>query len=144
MKMIALIIMVAILLEALIEYAKTFVDMVEQKEYKKAVLQGAALAGGIILAFIFKLQLFDVAMAEFYEGLKIDPNVDMVLTGILFSRGSNYFSDIVRKLTQKPEPIIVESEGFSDIDPQTEEDDLLEDEEGMEIKDVDKNEEVEG
>jgi hypothetical protein len=38
-------------------------------------------------------------MSEFYEGLLIDPTVDTILTGILFSRGSNYFSDLVKRLT---------------------------------------------
>ena len=37
-------------------------------------------------------------MAEFYEGLVLDPTLDMVLTGILFSRGSNYISDLISRL----------------------------------------------
>ena len=40
-------------------------------------------------------------MSEVYEGLSINPVVDMVLTGILFSRGSNYFSDLVGKLSKR-------------------------------------------
>jgi len=139
MKMIALIIMVSILLEALVEYARTFIDMIEEGKYKTAIIQGVTLAGGIALAFIFKLQLFNVAMVEFYEGLQIDPTVDTVLTGILFSRGSNYFSNIVTKLTQKSEIIEIED----DI-PQTEEDDYIEDMEGTEIVESDKDEKAEG
>lgn len=142
MKMIALIVMVAILLEALIEYARTFVEMIESKEYKKAILQGSALVGGIALAFIFKLQLFNVAMTEFYPEIQIDPTIDMVLTGILFSRGSNYFSNIVTKLTQKPQTIEVLNE--DDVEPETEEDDFDEDMEGMEIKSASKDEKAEG
>lgn len=101
MKTIALIIMVAILCEALVEYAKTIMKMVEDKDYKTAITQFVTIILGIGLAYAFKLQLFNGAMIEFYEGLSINPILDMVLTGILFSRGSNYFSDFVSKLQGK-------------------------------------------
>ena len=99
MKTIALIIMVAIVLEALIEYIKTILKMVEDGDFKTAITQGVTIFLGIGLAFVFKLHLFNDALPEFYEGLHIDPTIDMILTGILFSRGSNYFSDLVGKLT---------------------------------------------
>lgn len=101
MKTIALIIMAAILLEALVEYTKTVITMVENKEYKTAIIQGITIALGIFLAFVFRLQLFNNSMSEFYEGLKINGTLDMILTGILFSRGANYFSDFVTRLTGK-------------------------------------------
>ena len=101
MKTIALIIMVAIVLEALVEYAKTIDKMVESRAYKTAITQGITILLGISLAFIFHLQLFNGAMSEFYEGLSINPYVDTVLTGILFSRGANYFSDLITKLQSK-------------------------------------------
>lgn len=101
MKTIALIIMVAILCEALVEYAKTIMKMVEDKEYKTAITQAVTIVLGIGLAFAFNLQLFNNAMVEFYEGLHINPILDMIITGILFSRGSNYFSDFVTRLTRK-------------------------------------------
>lgn len=99
MKTVALIIMVAIVLEALIEYVKTIANMVENKEYKTAITQGVSIILGVGLAFIFNLHLFNDAMSEFYEGLFINPTIDTILTGILFSRGANYFSDLVSKLT---------------------------------------------
>lgn len=101
MKTIALIVMVAILLEALVEYGKTIDHMVSNKEYKTAITQGITIVLGIALAFIFKLHLFNGAMSEFYEGLSINGTIDMILTGILFSRGANYFSDFVSRLTKK-------------------------------------------
>ena len=101
MKTIALIIMVAIVLEALVEYAKTIAHMVEEQEYKTAITQGITIVLGVFLAFAFHLELFNGAMSEFYEGLSINPTLDMILTGILFSRGSNYFSDLISKLTRK-------------------------------------------
>lgn len=99
MQTIALIIMVAIVCEALVEYFKTIGKMIELGEYKTAITQGITIALGIGLAFIFNLQLFNNALSEFYEGININPTIDMILTGILFSRGSNYFSDLVSKLT---------------------------------------------
>lgn len=124
MKMIALIIMVAIVLEAIVEYVKTVMKMVEDREYKTAITQGVTIALGIAFAFIFNLQLFNGALSEFYEGLKINSAIDMILTGILFSRGANYFSDLVTRLTKK-------DDGFDlfvdDVEPQTDEDDEAED-----------------
>ena len=104
MKTIALIIMVAIVLEALVEYVKTIDSMVVSRAYKTAITQGITIILGIGLAFVFHLQLFNGAMSEIYEGLKINPTVDMILTGILFSRGSNYFSDLISKL-EKPSTV---------------------------------------
>ena len=59
MKTIALIIMVAIVLEALVEYGKTIDKMVVARDYKTAITQGITIALGVALAFIFKLQLFN-------------------------------------------------------------------------------------
>lgn len=101
MKTIALIVMVAILLEALVEYFKTVLHMISEGDYKTAITQAVTIAGGIFLSFAFKTQLFNGAMAEFYEGLSLDPMLDMVLTGILFSRGSNYISDLISRLVGK-------------------------------------------
>lgn len=108
MKTIALIIMVAIVLEALVEYAKTLMYMVEDEDYKTAITQGVTILLGIFLAIVFNLQLFNNALAEFYEGLHINPVIDMVLTGILFSRGSNYISDLLAKLTGSTPQLIVD------------------------------------
>lgn len=116
MKTIALILMVAVLLEALVEYAKTIDSMVVSRNYKTAIIQGITIVLGIALAFIFHLQLFNGAMSEIYSGLTINSTVDTVLTGILFSRGSNYFSDLVGKLRK---PNITEMVGteMADVEP---------------------------
>lgn len=108
MKEIALIIMVAIVLEALVEYAKTLMHMVEDEDYKTAITQGVTILLGIFLAIVFNLQLFNNALSEFYEGLHINPVIDMVLTGVLFSRGSNYISDLLAKLTGSTPQLIVD------------------------------------
>ena len=147
MKTIALIIMVAIVLEALIEYFKTVVHMVEVKEYKTAITQAITIALGIFLAFAFHLQLFNGAMSEIYEGLSVNATLDMILTGILFSRGSNYFSDLIGKLTKKDtslsEMLAMQEDGigFDDDDEYEDEDEYEEDDEDEE-NDDDEVEEV--
>lgn len=129
MRTIALIIMVSIVLEALIEYFKTIMHMVEVKEYKTAITQAITICLGIFLAVAFRLQLFNGAMSEIYETLSINPCLDMVLTGILFSRGSNYFSDLISKLTKKNtsvgELIAIREDGLG----YTNEDEYLDEEE---------------
>lgn len=142
MKTIALIIMVATLCEALVEYAKTIMKMAENKEYKTAITQAITIVLGVGLAFAFNLQLFNNAMVEFYEGLHINPILDMILTGILFSRGSNYFSDFVSRLTKKNNDFSIGSgvdespdELVNDVVPVTKEMNDIEDE-----MDIDYNE----
>ena len=106
MKTILLIIMVAIVLEAVVEYIKTIIKMIEDGQFKTAITQGITILLGIAFAFIFNLQLFNDALSEFYEGLHIEPIIDVILTGILFSRGSNYFSDLISRLIpKKPQSI---------------------------------------
>lgn len=116
MKTIALILMVAVLLEALVEYAKTIDSMVVSRNYKTAIIQGITIVLGIALAFIFHLQLFNGAMSEIYSGLTINSTVDTILTGILFSRGSNYFSDLVGKL-RKPNVTEMVGTEMADVEP---------------------------
>ena len=125
MKTIALIIIIAVVLEALVEYGKTIDKMITSRAYKTAITQGITILLGIGLAFVFNLQLFNGAMSEFYEGLTINSTIDMILTGILFSRGSNYFSDLVSKL-QKPNIIeIAGNEVIGDPLPEEDEEDMI-------------------
>ena len=123
MKTIAMIIMVAIVLEALVEYVKTIIHMLEEAEYKTAITQGVTIVLGIFLSFAFHTELFNGALSEIYEGLKINPALDMILTGILFSRGSNYFSDFISRLTKKPLSDDFYDEEFIELDEEEEEGD---------------------
>lgn len=100
MKTIALIIMVATLIEGLIEYAKTIIKLFEQGDYKTARLQLASIVLGIGGAFVFNMQLFNIGLSDIYE-VAINPTVDMILTGIVASRGANYASDFIGML-RKP------------------------------------------
>lgn len=112
MKTIAMIVMVAMVLEALVEYGKTIMYMVEETDYKTAVTQGITILLGIFLAFAFRLQLFNGALAEFYDGLSVNMYIDIILTGVLFSRGSNYISDFISKITDGGTRLIDDTEGL--------------------------------
>lgn len=132
MKMIALIVMVAIVLEGLVEYGKTIWKMVEEAEYKTAITQAITITLGIFLAFSFHLELFNVAIAEVYEGLSINPILDGVLTGVLISRGSNYTSDFIGLLVKKtadPDALAISEDGVEDFEFLEEDDDVVDEEE---------------
>lgn len=104
MESIAFLLMACVVVEALIEYYKTIYKMVENKDYKTAITQGVTIVFGVLAAFWFNLHLFNGVLSEIYEELKtnpINPTIDIILTGILISRGSNYFSDLISKLTGK-------------------------------------------
>jgi hypothetical protein len=84
----ATILILAITVEALIEYAKLlFVD--------KAIVwkQVAALLIGVALAVLAGVDLYGMVGVTFAV-----PYVGTVLTGIIFSRGSNYLADMVKKM----------------------------------------------
>lgn len=138
METIGLIVMVAIVLEALVEYFKTIVNMVENQEYKTAITQGITIILGVALAFIFNLQLFNNALSEVYKNISINPTVDMILTGILFSRGSNYFSDLISRLTRKSP--MDEFEEFEDTDELDKLDDMMD----SDYEEAENKEEAEG
>ena len=94
--------MACIIVEALIEYYKTIYKMIESKRYKTAITQGITIVLGICVAFWFNLHLFNDVLSCVYEELRvnpINPTIDIILTGILISRGSNYFSDLIKRLT---------------------------------------------
>ena len=93
--------MVAIVLEGLVEYGKSIMYMVEDEEYKTAITQGITIVLGVCLSFVFHCQLFNKGLSEVYAGLNINPAIDMILTAILFSRGSNYISDLIGKLAKR-------------------------------------------
>ena len=47
-------------------------------------------------AFLFGLHLFEAL------NIVVDPIADTILTGVIISRGSNYVSDLIKKLTTAP------------------------------------------
>lgn len=81
------IIAVPVLVEGIITYGKTIIEMIDNGEKRTAIIQGCAIILSVFLSFMFNWNLFD--------GVIVNPIVGIVLTGIIGSRGSNYASDIV-------------------------------------------------
>ena len=97
MKMIELAVVVAVIVEALVEYGQTVYDMIEEYEYKKAIKQGVAIAVAILFSFQLKITLLTWLMADTFA-VSINPVFDMIVSGIFMSRGANYLSNLVRMI----------------------------------------------
>ena len=83
----------AVTVEAMVEYVKSVVKMVTERNVKTLITQLSALAVSILLCF--------AAGADLYAALGLSfsiPGIGIVLTGIFAGRGANYVSDLVRKL----------------------------------------------
>ena len=93
MKGIILVLVLAVLVEALIEYAKTIGKMVTDGDIKTAVTQMVAIVVAVALCFATGADLFTAVDITFTW-----PWIGVVLTGVLGSRGANYLSDLVKKL----------------------------------------------
>lgn len=97
MKSIGLAIVVAVIVEALVEYGQTIYDMVAEYEYKKAIKQGVAIAVAILFSFQLKVTLLTWLMADTFA-VAVSPVFDMIVSGIFMSRGANYLSDFIRMI----------------------------------------------
>lgn len=95
MKTIGLALIVAVIVEALIEYGQTVYDMVEEYEYKKAIKQGVAIAVAILFSFQLKVTLLAWLMADTFA-VTVSPVFDMIVSGLFMSRGANYLADFTR------------------------------------------------
>ena len=95
MKTIALALMVAVIVEAIVEYGNTIYEMVIDREYQKAVKQGSAIAVAVLFAFMCHVTLLSWLMSDAF-GITVNPIFDMVVSGIFMSRGANYLSNLIR------------------------------------------------
>ena len=93
-----LIVTLAVVVEALVEYGKSIASAFLRKEGKTAVAQLAAVLLGVTLCVAGRGDLFAAAGIAF-----VWPWLGTVLTGILISRGANYVSDFIGKLQKKQE-----------------------------------------
>ena len=90
MDKIALVLMLAVTAEALVEYGKSLAAAFGGGDYKAAVLQLCAAVVGVLLCVL--------SGADMYAALGVPfslPAVGMVLTGIFASRGANFVGDII-------------------------------------------------
>ena len=93
MEGIALILALAVVTEALVEYCKSIGKAFAGKDIKSALTQLAAIAASVLLCLAAGADLFQVVGITFTW-----PGVGIVLTGILGSRGANYLSDLLTKI----------------------------------------------
>ena len=93
MEGIMLIIALAIVTEALVEYGKNIGKAVAGNNIKAAVTQIVAIVVSVLLCFAAGADLFQVVGISFAW-----PWIGVVLTGILGRRGANYLSDFLAKI----------------------------------------------
>lgn len=96
MDKLVLVLMLAVTVEALIEYTKSIIKAFTDKCYKCAVVQLCAMVISIVLA-----------NADMYAALGVPfsvPGIGMVLTGIFASRGANFVSDLIGRLRGQKSP----------------------------------------
>lgn len=93
MDMVLLTLMMAVTVEGLVEYGKSFGKAVLDKAWKTAGTQAAALVLGVGLCCAVR--------ADFYAALGVTfaaPWLGWLLTGVFASRGANYVSDLLKRL----------------------------------------------
>ena len=106
MKEFLLIFVLAITVEALVQYGKTFLKMLEDKQYKVAVTQLGAVVLAVILCFATGADVYALLGITFSV-----PWLGILLSGIFASRGSNYLADIIKRLQNPPfEDIILDDD----------------------------------
>lgn len=89
---IGIIIAAAVLVEGLIQYGKTIAQAFETGEKKTGITQLISIIIGVLIAFAFGANAFEVL------GMMVNPMIGTFLTGIVISRGSNYASDLLKRI----------------------------------------------
>lgn len=90
---IVLIITLAIIVEALVEYGKSIGKAVAGEGWKTAITQIVAIVVSVCLCFASGADLFTaIGIAFVWDWIGI------VLTGVIISRGANYVSDFIARL----------------------------------------------
>lgn len=93
MDTIVLVFMMAITVEALVEYGKTFGKAIVSKDWKTSITQGVALLISVALCFAVNADMYGILGVEFAFSW-----IGVLLTGIFASRGANFVSDLFKKL----------------------------------------------
>ena len=93
MEGIALVFVMAVVVEALVEYGKSIGKALLNSGWQTAVTQLCAIAVAVVLCFAAGGNLFTAVGITFAW-----PWLGVVLTGVLISRGANFVSDFVKKL----------------------------------------------
>ena len=93
MNMILLAIVMAITVEGLIEYAKTVGKAVSDGQWKLFATQVASIVIGVLLCLAVGADVYAASGVTFSL-----PWIGTALTGVFASRGSNYISDLAKRL----------------------------------------------
>lgn len=93
MQMILLAIVMAVTVEALIEYVKQIAKALGSGEVKAAATQVVSILLGVLLCLGVGADVYGALGVAFAV-----PWVGTVLTGIFASRGSNYIADLAKRL----------------------------------------------
>ena len=93
MQTILLAIVMAVTVEALIEYVKQIAKALSSGEVKAAATQVVSILLGVLLCLAVGADVYGALGVAFAV-----PWVGTVLTGIFASRGSNYVSDLAKRL----------------------------------------------
>ena len=92
-----LVLSLAVIVEALVQYAKTVIKMLEKKQYKTFGTQLAAILIAVFICFAAGADIFALMGISFSVHW-----LGTLLTGIVISRGSNYASDLIKRF-QNPD-----------------------------------------
>lgn len=90
---IPLILILAVTVEALVEYGKS-IGAAALGDWRQGVLKLAAVAAGVTLCLAAGADLYGVLGLGF-----ACPWLGQALTGVLISRGANYVSDLMGRMT---------------------------------------------
>lgn len=100
MNKLALVIILAITVEAIIEYSKVIGKVLSAGKRKIAITYILAIIVSIVLCFS--------ADADIYTALGVPfqwPYIGVALTGIFASRGANFVSDLVKKFSSPKDEV---------------------------------------
>lgn len=87
------VVLLAIVVEGLVEYVKSVIRMFTKRDYKREITQLAALVCSALLCLSAGADLFSLVGLSFGQ-----PFVGQLLTGIFASRGANYVNDLADRL----------------------------------------------
>ena len=67
----------------------------------KRIIKYLALAGGLALAMVFQVQMLK-SLAGNLPGISVNPWADMVLSGLVMARGSQFVHDFYSRFLKPP------------------------------------------
>ena len=92
-----LMLVMAVTVEALVQYTKTVIDAVAKKKVKTAVTQLAALLVSVTLCILAGADIY-AALGVPFMTIGGRDWAGLILTGVFASRGANYAADILKCL----------------------------------------------